>query len=135
MLLRQIPLSARAAADRCCPIPGTPFQLVHHDDVASALVAASRGAGPPGAYNLAGDGTVTLGDVVHALGGHTFPVPRRLLDVAALGVRLPLVPTLAQWIDAGRVATVMDTAKARRELRWRPRYSSRETLRALVSAE
>ena len=74
-------------------------------------------------------------DVIHALGGHTFPVPRRLLDVAALGTRLPLVPTRAQWISAGRVATLMDTAKARRELRWRPRYDSRETLRALVSAE
>ena len=30
------------------PDPGTRFQLVHHDDVASALVAAARGAGPPG---------------------------------------------------------------------------------------
>ena len=132
MLRRQIPL-APGPLPTLLPAPGTPFQLVHHDDVASALVAASRGAGSPGAYNLAGEGTVTLGDVVHALGGHTFPFPRRLLDIAALGVRLPLVPPRAQWISAGRVPTVMDTTKARRELRWRPRFDSRETLRELVS--
>ena len=29
----------------------------------------------------------------------------------------------------------MDTAKARRELGWRPRYDTRETLAALVSTE
>ena len=38
------------------PDPGVTLQLVHHDDVADAVVAAVLGAGPPGAYNLAGDG-------------------------------------------------------------------------------
>ena len=45
---------------------------------------------------------------------------------------LPLVPTLAQWVNAGRAPVVMDTAKARRELGWRPRYDTRETLDALA---
>jgi len=27
----------------------------------------------------------------------------------------------------------MDTAKAQRELRWRPRYGARETLRAMIA--
>jgi nucleoside-diphosphate-sugar epimerase len=133
MLARQIPL-APGPLPTLLPDPGTPFQLVHHDDVASALVAAARGAGEPGAYNLAGEGTVTLGDVVRALGGHAFPVPRPLVDLASLGAGLPLVPTLAQWVNAGRVPVVMDTTKARRELRWRPRYDSRETLRELVAS-
>ena len=35
------------------PDPGVPFQLVHHDDVASAMRAAVLGRGAPGAYNLA----------------------------------------------------------------------------------
>jgi UDP-glucose 4-epimerase len=133
MLARQIPLSP-GPLPTLLPDPGTPFQLVHHDDVASALVAAARGAGTPGAYNLAGEGTLTLGDVVRALGGHTFPVPRPLVDLASLGARLPLMPTLVQWVNAGRVPVVMDTTKARRELRWRPRYDSRETLRELVAS-
>ena len=54
---------------------------------------------------------------------------------AALGARLPLCPTLAQWVNAGRVPVVMDTTKARRELGWQPRYSSRETLGELVSSQ
>jgi nucleoside-diphosphate-sugar epimerase len=133
MLARQIPL-APGPLPTLLPDPGTPFQLVHHDDVASALVAATCRAGKPGAYNLAGDGTLTLGDVVRALGGRTFPVPRPLVDLASLGAGLPLMPTLAQWVNAGRVPVVMDTTKARRELRWRPRYDSRETLRELVAS-
>ena len=129
MLMRQLP-----PAPIPLPDPGTPFQLVHHDDVASALVAATRGAGSPGAYNLAGEGTVTFGDLATALGRIAIPVPRFLLGPAALGARLPLVPTLAQWVNVGPVPVVMDTAKARRELRWRPRYDSRETLRELVAS-
>ena len=38
------------------PDPGVPFQLVHHDDVASAMRAAVLGRGAPGIYNLAGPG-------------------------------------------------------------------------------
>ena len=41
------------------PDPGTPFQLVHEDDVASAFVAGVQGKGSPGPYNLAGNGTLT----------------------------------------------------------------------------
>ena len=70
LLLRQLP-----PRPLLLPDPGTPFQLVHHDDVADALVAATLGKGPPGAYNLAGDGTITMGDLA-APGRHAFPVPR-----------------------------------------------------------
>ena len=130
MLLRQLPPKPLLLPD-----PGTPFQLVHHDDVASALVAAAKGRGAPGAYNLAGDGTITLSDLARATGRLAFPIPRILLGPAAIAAALPLVPTLAQWVNAGRTPVVMDTAKARRELGWRPRYDTRETLAALVSTE
>src|SRR5665213_1941371 len=36
------------------PDPGVPFQLVHHDDVASAMRAAVLGRGASGIYNIAG---------------------------------------------------------------------------------
>lgn len=58
------------------PDPGIPFQLVHHDDVATALRAAVLGRGEPGVYNLAGDGTLTLADVADALGLVRDPRPR-----------------------------------------------------------
>ena len=111
-----------------------PFQLVHHDDVATALVAATLGQGPPGIYNLAGEGTITLGDLARALGWFSVPVPRIAVRVASLSARLPLVPSHAEWLVAGRVPVVMDTTRARSELGWQPRYSTRETLDALVAA-
>src|SRR4029077_3902493 len=42
------------------PDPGVPFQLVHHDDVAAAVRAATLGRGEPGIYNLAGPGRLTV---------------------------------------------------------------------------
>jgi nucleoside-diphosphate-sugar epimerase len=127
LLLRQLPPKPLLIPD-----PGTPFQLVHHDDVASALVAATTGKGSPGAYNLAGDGTITLSDLARATGRLAVPVPRILLAPAAIGANLPFVPTLAQWVNAGRTPVIMDTAKARAQLGWEPSYDTRETLRALT---
>jgi hypothetical protein len=101
-------------------------------DLPRLLVAAAKGRGAPGAYNLAGDGTITLSDLARATGRLAFPVPRILLAPAAIGANLPYVPTLAQWVNAGRTPVIMDTTKARRELRWEPRYDTRETLRALT---
>jgi UDP-glucose 4-epimerase len=139
MLMRQLPRARvpgplKRAVPPVLPDPGIPFQLVHHDDVANALVAATRGAGEPGAYNLAGEGTITLGDLARALGWHAIGVPSRLVDLAALGAELPLVPSLAQWVNAGRVPVVMDTAKARRKLRWRPRHDTASTLQETVAS-
>jgi nucleoside-diphosphate-sugar epimerase len=129
MLLRQLPPKPLLIPD-----PGTRFQLVHHDDVATALVAATKGEGEPGAYNLAGEGTISLTDLARATGRFAFPIPRLLLKPAALGANLPLVPTLAQWVNAGRTPVIMDTTKARTLLGWRPRYDSRATLDELVRA-
>jgi nucleoside-diphosphate-sugar epimerase len=44
------------------------------------------------------------------------------------------MPAQATWIEPARRALVMDTSKARRELRWRPRHESHATLRETVAA-
>jgi UDP-glucose 4-epimerase len=117
------------------PDPGVPFQLVHHDDVASAFRAAVLGRGVPGVYNLAGRGTLTMSDLADALGWYSVPVPELAVDAAAeLVARLPFVPAEAQWIESVRTPVLMDTAKARRELHWRPRHDAGETLRGMVEA-
>ncbi len=139
LLMRQLPKARvpgplKRAVPPVLPDPGIPFQLVHHDDVANALVAAVRGNGSPGAYNVAGNGTITLGDVARALGWHSIGVPSQLISVAAFGAELPFVPSLAQWVNACRVPVVMDTAKARRELRWRPRHDTASTLQMTADA-
>jgi nucleoside-diphosphate-sugar epimerase len=57
--------------------------------------------------------------------------------VAAIGgvvARAPLVPAEAGWVDALRKPVLMDTAKARRQLRWRARHDAKETLEETVTA-
>jgi UDP-glucose 4-epimerase len=117
------------------PDPGVRFQLVHHDDVATAFRAAVLGRGSPGVYNLAGTGTLTMADLAAALGWYSVPLPDVALGAAAEIVsRLPFLPAEAQWIESFRTPVLMDTVKARRELRWRPRHDAHETLRTMVEA-
>jgi nucleoside-diphosphate-sugar epimerase len=118
------------------PDPGVPFQLVHHDDVASALLAAARGRGAPGVYNLAGPGQLTVAELASELGWYSIPVPELAVDaVAEMIAHLGFLPARAQWIAALREPMIMDTAKARRELRWRPKHDALETLRETITAE
>jgi UDP-glucose 4-epimerase len=117
------------------PDPGVPFQLVHHDDVAAAFLAAVLGRGTPGAYNLAAPGEVTMSELATALGWHTFPVPEAALDtLAELVARMPLVPAQAQWIESIRQPVLMDTSRARAELGWEPQHDARQTLSEMVEA-
>jgi UDP-glucose 4-epimerase len=117
------------------PDSGIPFQLVHHDDVANAVRAAVLGRGSPGAYNLASDDAITVGDVARALGWHSVPVPRVAVGlIGEVVARAPLLPAEAGWVDALRKPVLMDTAKARRELRWRARHDAKETLDETVTA-
>src|SRR5215212_4265728 len=107
------------------PDPGTPFQLVHQDDVAQGLVAAITGRGEPGIYNLAGDGTISFGDLASALGWYSVPVPNVAVDVTAeLVARVPFAPAEFSWINAARVPVVMDTTQAREKLGWDPAYDT-----------
>jgi len=116
------------------PDTGTPFQLVHHDDVATAVRAAVAGQGSPGTYNLAAEAPITIRDVAQALGWRALPIPRLALEALAQVVsRAPLVPAQARWINVIRKPVLMDTSKARRELRWRPKHDARETLRETVA--
>src|SRR4051795_7646615 len=111
------------------PDPGTPFQLVHHDDVAQALVASITGRGEPGIYNLAAEGTIQFSDFAAALGWYSVPVPNLAVDMTAEVIsRIPFAPAELSWINAARVPVLMDTQKAREKLGWEPAYDTRETL-------
>jgi nucleoside-diphosphate-sugar epimerase len=117
------------------PDPGVPFQLVHHDDVAAAMRAAVLGRGSPGVYNLAGPGQLTVKQLAQELGWYSIAVPELAVDVVAETIgRLGFLPAQAQWISAFREPVIMDTAKARRELRWRPAHDAPETLRETIAA-
>jgi UDP-glucose 4-epimerase len=111
------------------PDPGTPIQLVHHDDVARAMAAAICGDGPPGVYNLAGEGEITVSDIAGSIGWHSIPVPRQTATIgAAAAKRLRFVSSQLEWATAFDTPVLMDTAKARADLDWEPRFDARETL-------
>ena len=111
-------------------VPEHPMQFVHEEDVGRALQLCIVGAGPPGAYNIAGDGVLTAGDVVREFGGIPLRMPAAPAQAAARAFsRLPFLPPAAEWIEAASRPAIMDTTKAREELGWEPRYSGLEALR------
>lgn len=117
------------------PDPGVPLQLVHQDDVAAAIRLAVIGAGVPGAYNVAADGEVFLRDVAAATGTRAIRIPRAMAVLgASIVTRLPLLPSIAEWIYVVRSPVIMDTSRAKNVLGWRPQYTSRDTLAALARA-
>ena len=117
------------------PDPGVPFQLVHADDVALALRAAIDGRGEPGVYNLAADGEVALSDLARELGWLSLPVPAvSAKAAAALVERVPGLPPEAHWIAVFTEPVLMNTSKARKQLRWRPAHDGLDVLAETVAA-
>ncbi len=123
--------------------PDIPLQFIHEDDVGQALLKCVVAAGPPGAYNIAGDGVLTGSDVVRELGLAPVPIPARLIQAVARAAgsmpKLPFVPPAAEWLEAASHPAIMDTTKAREQLGWRPKYTGlqalRETLRPRDGAD
>src|SRR5436305_1394514 len=116
------------------PDPGTPIQLVHHDDVARAIAAAICGEGPPGVYNLAGKGEVQVRDIARELGWRWVPVPRPAVSIgAAAARRFSFASPKLEWAIAADTPVLMGTAKARQDLDWEPRHDAQETLAETVA--
>jgi nucleoside-diphosphate-sugar epimerase len=110
--------------------PAVPLQFVHEEDVGSALLQCVVAAGPAGAYNIAGDGVLTVVDVARELGFVVLPLPAAPAHATArLLSRVPFLPSAASWVEAMSQPAVMDTTRARAELGWTPRYSGLEALR------
>jgi nucleoside-diphosphate-sugar epimerase len=129
-MLQSLPVVAPVLPD-----PGVPFQLVHHDDVATAVRAAALGRGAPGVYNLAAEETLTTSDIARSLGWRSLPVPSLAVDAAtSVLTNAPLMPARAGWANAFSVPVVMDTARARDELGWVPEHGSQATLTETVDA-
>jgi len=113
--------------------PEHPLQFIHETDVGRALLLCVVAAGPPGAYNIAGDGILTAADVVREFGGLPVRIPAGPVQAAARSVaRLPFLPPAAEWVEVLGRPALMDTARARTELGWHPEYSGLEALRATL---
>ena len=111
-------------------VPELPLQLVHEEDVGRALQQCVVAAGPPGAYNIAGDGVLTGPQVVRELGLYPVPVPAGLTQAAARAIAsLPFLPPAAGWVEAVSHPAIMDTTRAKQDLGWVPRFTALEALR------
>jgi UDP-glucose 4-epimerase len=129
-LLRSMPVLKPVIPD-----PGTPFQLVHENDVASAFVAGVHGRGSPGPYNLAGKGKLQMSDLADALGWYSVSLPQTAVGTTAeLISRVPNLPAIVSWIHSVRKPVLMKTERAKKELGWKPQHTSRATLKELVAA-
>jgi nucleoside-diphosphate-sugar epimerase len=116
-------------------VPRFRLQFVHEDDVGRALLQCVLGAGPPGAYNIAGDGVLTAADVAREFGAIAVPLPSAPAQLAARAVsRLPFLPPVGEWVEAATRPSVMATARAREQLGWKPRYTGLEALRATLES-
>ncbi|MGH9085529.1 MAG: NAD-dependent epimerase/dehydratase family protein [Acidimicrobiales bacterium] len=143
LLARLLPMGRRAAAvARRLPVhlpvvvPDLTIQLIHEDDVGSAFVQCIMGAGPPGAYNIAADDVLSAVDVARELGMLPLPIsPKPFQHLTRLAAAVPLpdgAPPITSWVESVSNPPIVDTAKAKRELGWTPRYSALEALRATI---
>lgn len=113
------------------------LQLVHEDDVVAALLALLDGRAA-GAFNLAGDGTITVSHAGVLLGMRTRPVPvRRLKRISATSWRLRLPRTYAPagYIDFLRYPWIVSTEKLKSATDWRPRHDARQTFEITMQAK
>lgn len=118
------------------PAPDVAIQLIHEDDVGQALLLCAVGAGPPGAYNIAADDTLTGRDIAEELGLAPLPIPAKIVHTAARGLAAlptpPFVPPVTEWVEAMSHPSVVDTTKAKDVLGWMPRWSARGAIRATL---
>lgn len=120
-------------------VPDLPLQFIHEDDVGQALLRCVLADGPPGAYNIAGDGVLTGADITRELGLAPVPIPARpvhaMARAAASLPKPPFAPPAAEWVEAVSHPSIMDTTKAKEELGWRPKYTGLEALRDTLGAQ
>lgn len=118
------------------PVPALPLQFIHEEDVGEALRLCVAGAGPPGTYNIAADGDLTVVDVAREAGLRAIAVPQAPVQAAArMLAALPFAPPSVSWAEALTGPVIMDASKARRELGWSPRWTGLQALRDTLAAQ
>jgi UDP-glucose 4-epimerase len=119
------------------PDPGTldnQIQFVHEDDVVEAITALLLGR-HEGAFNVAGDGLMTMRECAELIGSPIRRMPMRAyrgLARAMWAARVSEAPP--GQIDFAEHPWIVSTEKLKRTTGWSPRHTSRETFEITMRA-
>ncbi|MCZ0735103.1 SDR family oxidoreductase [Phreatobacter sp. AB_2022a] len=106
----------------------TPFSLVSETDVVAALGRACAAESPPGIYNLAGDGTLTLAEIARRIGKPYLAVPPGLMRLAlGLANRLGLTTLGPAQVNFLQYRPVLANDRLKTRFGYRPTLSAAET--------
>lgn len=103
------------------------LQLLHEEDALGALEHAVFG--PPGTYNVAGDGIVMMTQAVRRAGGLTVPMPYGLFRTAGHAVMGSVMKSFTkEELDYFHFGCGLDTTRMRTEFGFEPRWTTKEAL-------
>ena len=129
--LAPVRLIGKAGLPLSPAIPGLRFQAMHTDDAADAFALAATTAAT-GPFNLAAGPVVDSAVIAGIFGGRRVRIPASLVrGMLAAAWRARAVPTDPNLFDYLMKVPLLDSGRARRELGWRPQWSSVEALREL----
>lgn len=104
----------------------SPFVFIWDQDVVGAILHALDG-GPPGIYNVAGDGALTIHQIAAHMGKRCRVLPPWLLQAALwVGKRLALTQYGPEQLRFLQFRPVLDNRRLKEEFGYRPRKTSSE---------
>lgn len=110
----------------------SPFVFVWADDVAAAMTRAATD-GPPGIYNVAGDGRLTVHEIARRLGKPVLTVPPGVLGFALrVGRMLRLTVHGPEQVRFLRYRPVLANAALKRDFGFTPARTSAEAFEAYL---
>ena len=113
----------------------SPFVFVWDEDVCGALLHALDGKGPPGCYNLAGDGALTIHAIAERLGKRPRVLPAGLLRTALrVGRALGVGRYGPEQLDFLRYRPVLDNTALKQRFGYVPHKTSAQALEAFIAA-
>ncbi|MBU0993247.1 MAG: NAD-dependent epimerase/dehydratase family protein [Proteobacteria bacterium] len=105
-------------------------QLVHENDFVDACILALDKR-IPGIFNIAGDGILTAEEIARIIGTKLIPIPAFVLyPLLELlwRIRAPGVEVNSGYLDYARYPFIASNTKAKEELGFAPKHTSKETL-------
>lgn len=112
----------------------SPFVFVWVDDVAGAMARAATD-GPPGIYNVAGDGRLTVGEIAARLRKPVLVVPASILATALrIGRALRLTVHGPEQVGFLRYRPVLANEALKRDFGYTPGLTSAEAFEAYLAS-